>query len=135
MSRLPKRPPKIDHSVEDPELHQLRLKSKTEFDKFEKQIPELLQCLREIAHPLKPSLRVERIADVLSPKIKIKYGLHKHFSVNEITTEPRTLELEFEDRFKKTIDLTAKKASKLLQSQLSKQLRDWGKLKSKKDRI
>jgi hypothetical protein len=129
MSRLFKRTPQPEQSVEDLELHQLRLKSKAEFNKFEQQIPELLQCLRALSHPFEPSITVEHIADILSPKIKIKYGLYKHFSMNEITIEPKCLEFEFEDRFKKTNQLTANKASKLLQNQLSKQHRLWSKLK------
>jgi hypothetical protein len=117
--------PKKKRTSAKHKVQQLRVKSKTEFNKFEKNIPQLIQVLK--THSVTKHLRfsAEMIKDPLTPKIRFKYGKKDQQSETEITVEPGSFEFDFEDGFKKIHELTAYKAAKLLQEQIIAQAQVW----------
>jgi len=106
-------------------VHQLRVKSKVEFNKFEKNIPQLIQLLKTHSVTKHLSFSAEMFKDPLTPKIRFKYGKKDQFSETEITIEPGSFEFDFEDGFNKIDELTAYRASKLLQDQIIAQVQVW----------
>ena len=106
-------------------VHQLRVKSKTEFNKFEKNLPQLIQLLKNHSVTKKLSFSTEIIKDPIAPKIRFKYSRYDNFSETDITIEPGSFEFDFEDDFHKINELTAYKASKLLQEQIIKEVNIW----------
>lgn len=106
-------------------VHELRVKSRAEFNKFEKNIPQLLQLLKSHSVTKKLTFSTEIHKDPLFPKIRFKYSRHENFSETDITVEPGSFEFDFEDGFNKINELTAYKASKLLQDQVIKEVNVW----------
>ena len=106
-------------------VHQLRVKSKTEFNKFEKNLPQLLQLLKNHSVTKKLTFSTEIIKDPNTPKIRIKYTKYDNYSETDITVEPGSFEFDFEDGFRKINELTAYKASKLLQEQIIREVTVW----------
>jgi len=106
-------------------VHQLRVKSKTEFNKFEKNLPQLIQLLKNHSVTKKLSFSTEIIKDPIAPKIRFKYSKFDNFSETDITIEPGSFEFDFEDDFRKINELTAYKAAKLLQEQIIKEVNIW----------
>ena len=106
-------------------VHQLRVKSKTEFNKFEKNLPQLLQLLKNHSVTKKINFSAEIIKDPNAPKIRFKYTKYDNYSETDITVEPGSFEFDFEDGFHKINELTAYKASKLLQEQIIKEVTVW----------
>ncbi len=106
-------------------VHQLRVKSKAEFNKFEKNLPQLLQLLKSHSVTKKLSFSTEIIKDPNAPKIRFKYSKFDNYSETDITVEPGSFEFDFEDDFNKINELTAYKASKLLQEQIIKEVNVW----------
>jgi hypothetical protein len=106
-------------------VHQLRVKSKSEFIKFEKNLPQLIQLLKNHSVTKKLTFSTEIIKDPNAPKIRFKYSNFDNFSETDITVEPGSFEFDFEDDFHKINELTAYKASKLLQEQIIKEVNIW----------
>jgi hypothetical protein len=106
-------------------VHQLRVKSKTEFNKFEKNLPQLIQLLKNHSVTKKLTFSTEIIKDPNTPKIRFKYTKYDNYSETDITVEPGSFEFDFEDGFHKINELTAYKASKLLQEQIIKEVTLW----------
>ena len=117
--------PKKTRARTKKKVHQLRVKSKLEFNKFEKNIPQLIQLLKSHSVTNKLTFSSELIKDPLSPKIRFKYGKNENQSETEITIEPGSFEFDFEDGFNKIDELTAYKASKLLQKQIINEVNTW----------
>ncbi len=117
--------PKKTRSKGVKKVHQLRVKSKAEFNKFEKNLPQLLQLLKNHSVTKKLTFSTEIIKDPNAPKIRFKYSKFDNFSETDITIEPGSFEFDFEDGFNKINELTAYKASKLLQEQIIKEVNVW----------
>ena len=117
--------PKKTRSKGVKKVHQLRVKSKAEFNKFEKNLPQLLQLLKNHSVTKKLTFSTEIIKDPHAPKIRFKYSKFDNFSETDITIEPGSFEFDFEDGFNKINELTAYKASKLLQEQIIKEVNVW----------
>jgi len=108
-------------------IHQIRVKSKSEFIKFEKNLSHLLQRIKEQCPVRGLVFKTELFKDPNAPKIRLTYSLQELSSQTDVTVEPGSFEFEFEDGLNRVRELTAYMAGKLIQEQVLSQVLVWDK--------